>query len=209
MTTAMRYAHLHGFASSPRSKKALVVRDAFAARGVPLSVPDLNRPSFADLSIDAMLEEITAMDTPGDPWCMVGSSLGGFLAARWAELHPDRVVRLLLLCPAFDIVARWPKIMPDGAMEKWRRTGRYLVEDADGTPTPLHYAFFEQARAQPAFPHPSCPIVIVHGTRDDRVPIESSRAYAAHPNVRLIEVDDGHDLLASIDVVVREAVSWL
>ena len=30
--------------------------------------------------------------------------MGGYLAARWAQLHPERVERLFLMCPAFNFV---------------------------------------------------------------------------------------------------------
>jgi pimeloyl-ACP methyl ester carboxylesterase len=43
------------------------------------------------------------------------------------------------------------------------------------------------------------PTVILHGTRDDVVPIEVSRNLAARdPNVKLIELDDVHDLSGSL-----------
>lgn len=54
--------------------------------------------------------------------------------------------------------------------------------------------------AQPA----PAPCVVVHGTRDDVCPIEHSRAYAAHADVRLIEVEDDHRLADSLDVIVDE-----
>ena len=28
--------------------------------------------------------------------------------ATWAELHPERVERMFLLCPGFDLPSRWP-----------------------------------------------------------------------------------------------------
>ncbi|MCB9593144.1 MAG: alpha/beta fold hydrolase [Sandaracinaceae bacterium] len=184
----------------------------FADRAVELASPDLNVPTFRQLSLAAMLERVDRLDAEEgdeDGWAFVGSSLGGWLAARWAELHPDRARRLLLLCPAFDIAARWPALLPAGAMAMWRR-GSLLLPDGTGTPQPVHYGFYEEALAQPAFPGVSCPTTIVHGRGDDRVPIDSSRGYvAAHPHVRLVEVEDGHDLVASLDRVEREALALL
>ena len=48
----VRVAYLHGFASSPASRKARVLGERLAARGHTLHVPDLRRPSFAHLSHD-------------------------------------------------------------------------------------------------------------------------------------------------------------
>lgn len=208
----MRYAYLHGFASGPLSRKGQHLRARFEAAGLPFGTPDLNAPSFEKLSLHAMLERLDALDAAeGDEegWAFVGSSLGGWLAARWAELHPERVPRLLLLCPAFDIASRWPSILGEGALERWR-AGSLMLPDGSGTPRPLHYRFYEESTEEPAFPGVPCPTRIIHGTRDDRVPIESSRRYAEErADVELIEVDDGHDLIASIERIEREAFTWL
>ena len=201
----MQYAYLHGFASGPLSKKGQRLRDAL---DVNLRLPDLNAPSFAELSLAAMLERLDALDAEvgdDDGWALIGSSLGGWLTARWSQLRPDRVARALLLCPAFDIAGRWPAILPDGAMERWR-AGSLMLPDGSGALTRLHYGFYEESQAQPAFPVIACPTRIVHGTRDESVPVDSSRRYAAaHDHVSLVEVDDAHDLLASMDVIEREA----
>jgi pimeloyl-ACP methyl ester carboxylesterase len=201
-----RVAYLHGFASGPQSRKGQWLKETLRSDGVEVAIPDLNVPSFRELSLGAMIEAVDALDRdwPGDaPWRFVGSSLGGYLAARYAELRPDRVARLLLLCPAFDLAERWPALLPDGAMERWERGGSLVFPDGAGQPRPVHYAFYEEALALPAAPDVTCPTVIVHGTRDDRVPIDLSRGYAeARDHVTLDEVDDGHDLLASTDRIL-------
>ena len=209
----MRRAYLHGFASGPLSKKGQRLARAFAARGLELRLPDLNAPSFRALGLAAMLERLDEMDaSDGDDegWGLVGSSLGGWLAARWAELRPDRVRRLVLLCPAFDLAARWPQLLPPGSMETWAREGALSMPDGAGVPQPVHYRFYEESRQQPAFPDARCPTLVIHGTRDERVPIEGSRAWvAARPNATLIEVDDVHDLLSSLDEIEARAVDLL
>ena len=48
-----------------------------------------------------------------------------------------------------------------------------------------------------------CPTTIVHGLRDDVVPIEVSRRFAARTGATLIEVDDDHRLSASREVIVE------
>lgn len=203
----MRHAYLHGFASGPMSQKAQRLGEVFDA----LHVPDLNRPSFETLSFAAMLEAVDAMhDEHGtdEGWGLVGSSLGGWVAARWAALHPERVRRLLLLCPAFDVPARWPELLPEGALGLWKRAGSLPFADGEGKLRKVHYGFYLEALEQPRVPEvpASVPTVIVHGTRDDRVPIAQSRAYAAsRAHVRLVEVDDGHDLLSSADRIVELA----
>lgn len=202
----IRYAYLHGFRSSPSAKKAVHLRDTFARCGIDFLLPDLNQPSFARLSVGAMLAHLDRLhEEQGRPeWRLVGSSLGGWLAARWAELHRARVDRLVLLCPAFDIEARWPEMFGREEFERWRREGVLEMHDASGVLTPFHFGFYEEARHQSAWPKVSCPVTVVHGTRDDVVPIASSRRWVReNPDATLIEVDDGHQLLESLEVIDR------
>ena len=93
MTT--RYAYLHGLSSSPLATKATHLRARFEAEGEALVCPDLNVPDFAHLTFDGALSALDAMAaaSPDARWRLIGSSMGGYLAARWAELHPRRVER--------------------------------------------------------------------------------------------------------------------
>lgn len=210
--TSFRHAYLHGFASSSLSVKGQALRRFYAAHGLEFHTPDLNAPSFAELSYTGMLAALDRFDAElaardgvaleTTRWRFVGSSMGGYLAARWAQLHPKRVDRLILLCPAFDFVERWPKLLGEQTFERWRTDGHISLPDGSGTPTDIHFGLVEDAMTHPARPVTPCPTTIIHGTRDTVVPIDSSRSYAqAHPHVRLIEVDDDHTLTHSLQII--------
>lgn len=206
------YAYIHGFASSSRSRKGVYLREALSEHGVDLLLPDLNHPSFEKMTYDSMLSVIDRMASEaaaGTAWRLIGSSMGGYLAARWAEMHPGSVERLLLLCPGFNSSVRWPDIIGHEAYEDWRRDGYHRIADAVGLLRPLHWEFVENARLHPPFPAPACPVRLVHGSRDDVVPIELSRKFAAmHQGTELVEVDDDHTLAGSLDRVAEEALSF-
>lgn len=213
MTPPPRCLYLHGFGSSRDSTKGLHFREQLARDGVELELLDLNVPSFETQTYTAILKHIeraVAAGPESGPLILGGSSMGGYLAARYAELHPDAVARLFLLCPGFDLVHRWPVLLGEAEFRKWEATGSIDVTDDAGT-RPLHWEFVRDARTHPAFPEVPCPCRIVHGTRDEVVPIESSRIYAAaREHVELIEVDDDHRLLDSLDrltAAFREVVS--
>lgn len=73
----------------------------------------------------------------------------------------------------------------------------------------MHWGFYEEALRVPAWPEVPCPTRIVHGTRDAVVPVGSSRRYAAaRPHVTLVEVDDAHELAASLDLVAAETLAF-
>jgi pimeloyl-ACP methyl ester carboxylesterase len=56
---------------------------------------------------------------------------------------------------------------------------------------------------------PTAPTVVLHGLRDDVVPIDLSRAFARQPGVDLIELDDDHRLSASMDRLLLEVTRSL
>jgi len=204
---AYRYAYLHGFASSAHSKKGVALQERFASSNIELRLPDLNQPSFAKLSHRAMLEHLDGMDEFGDrsqPWRFIGSSLGGWLAARWAELRPARVDRLVLLCPGFRLAERWSALLGDPAVAQWEREGTREFADAEGKLTPVHFGFFRESLEHLEEPRPRCPVLVVHGTRDDVVPVESSRRWSSRANAALLEVDDDHALMRSLDFIEME-----
>ena len=210
---SIRHAYLHGFASSSMATKGQALKRFYAARGLEFHTPDLNAPSFAELSYSAMLERFDALDRelderdgvePGSTrWRLIGSSMGGFVAARWAQLHPERVDRLLLLCPAFDFVERWPQLLGPDNFARWREQGYFSLPDGSGKPVDVHFGLVEDAMTHPARPEVPRPTTIIHGTRDTVVPIESSREYAQthRDRVRLVEVDDDHLLARSLATI--------
>jgi pimeloyl-ACP methyl ester carboxylesterase len=191
----------------------MLLAQLLASKGVELDLVDLNRPTFSTMTYTEALvamDELDASVPDGPPWRLSGSSMGGYLAARWAELHPDRVERLVLLCPGFEPTIRWPHILGEEAFARWEREGSILVPDASGTEVPLHWEFVEDARSHPPWPEVSCPTLILHGERDDLVPIEGSRRYAEERpgRVRLVALDDDHFLMSSLDRVAEEILSF-
>jgi hypothetical protein len=154
--------------------------------------------------IDKVRGEIT-----GDT-VLIGSSLGGLTAARVAE-HEPRIKRLLLLAPAFKLAERW-RTQLGPAYDEWRQSGWRVVTDfTTGQPARIDFGFFEDvARIDRGAPALTCPTLILHGLRDETVPIDGSRELAAsNPRVRLVELDDGHELTASIPTLLAETEAFL
>ncbi len=53
--------YLHGFASGPNGSKGSHCRAWAEARGIPFHAPDLNLPSFEELTITAQVEAVEAL----------------------------------------------------------------------------------------------------------------------------------------------------
>ncbi|MDH3591799.1 MAG: alpha/beta fold hydrolase [Planctomycetota bacterium] len=204
----MRTYYLHGFGSGPGSVKARWCLDGCAAYGEPVEALDLNRPTFETQSVSGLLDWIGALDEargPGaPPLRLIGSSYGGYLSARYAELHPSRVERLLLLCPAFDMHARWPLIIGRDGRAEWEREGTRVIPDAAGRVHRMPWSFVVDAESHPPYPIVNGPVTILHGERDSIVPIEYSHRFLEKvPHARLVEVDDDHSLRGSKDEFLR------
>ena len=46
------------------------------------------------------LDELTDRLLPGKKFTLIGTSMGGIISARFVQMHPDKVTRLILLAPA-------------------------------------------------------------------------------------------------------------
>lgn len=207
----MRYLYLHGFASGPGSKKGVAFAAHLAARGLSLERLDLRVPSFEHLRLSAMIEAArAAIGGPDDRAVVIGSSLGGLTAARLAERDP-RVRALVLLAPAFQLAERWRETLGP-ALDDWRRTGwREVIDHTTGRPARVDHGFFEEAAAlDVGYPDVAVPTLVLHGAADEVVPIARSRAFAAgRPHVRLVELADGHELVASLPALLAETDRFL
>jgi hypothetical protein len=204
----MRYLYLHGFASGPSSTKGVAFERHFAARGIRIERLDLRVPSFEHLRLSAMIEKVRG--ELADNTVLIGSSLGGLTAARVAVGEP-RVAALVLLAPAFQLVQRWREVLGP-AWDDWQRTGwREVTDYTTGAPARVDVGFVEDAeRVDVGFPDVRCPTLILHGRRDDTVPIQRSRDFVAlHPQARLVELDDGHELVASLPALLAETEVFL
>jgi pimeloyl-ACP methyl ester carboxylesterase len=206
-----RLLYLHGFASGPASTKGRFLAERFAKRGVEIERLDLRVPSFEHLRLSAMMAHVRErIGGERDRAVVFGSSLGGLTAARVAE-EDARVCALVLLAPAFRMVERWRVRLGEEAWRAWKETGWLEVDDhAKGGKARVDWGFPEDAAAVDArgggWPDVRVPTLIVHGVRDDVVDIGLSREWArAKGHVRLVEVDDGHELGASLERIAEEA----
>jgi hypothetical protein len=204
--------YLHGFASGPSSHKAQVLSARFAAIGVRIDVPDLTPgpDGFERSSLSSMLavaERALARHEP--PHAIIGSSLGGYLAAVAASRDPS-VERLFLMAPAFRLFERWSARLSRAELDAWRAGGLETMHFAAGRRRRIGWQFFEDAQNWPAFPEVRMPTLCIAGMRDDTVPIADVEAFVERtPAARLVAVDDGHDLAASLDRIFEEARAFL
>jgi pimeloyl-ACP methyl ester carboxylesterase len=85
--------YIHGSDSSSQTYKASLLKDIF---------PGMRVPDFVGGLPERMKQLETILGTESS-WTLVGSSLGGLMAALFAMNHPDQVRKLVLLAPALTL----------------------------------------------------------------------------------------------------------
>jgi uncharacterized protein len=209
LSARLRVVYLHGFASSPESHKAHFFCKQLREFGFFVNVPDLAEGDFERLTISAQLRVIERTSNR-NPIILVGSSLGGYLAALYAARHPE-VERLVLLAPAFDFHRLWISRLGPERLAAWRESGVIRVfHYAAGCELPLAYKFLEDASQFEPFPDFCQPALIFHGNHDPVVPvIHSSEFVEAHANARLIQLESGHELTDVLDAIWHRSRRFL
>ena len=193
--------YLHGFASSPGSRKARFLAERFAEIGARLTAPDLAEEGFGSLTISGQLRVIERAVSEWPPTLIVGSSLGGYLAALYAARHPGPTPALALLAPAFGFPARWAERLGEERMLEWRRNGRMEVfHYGEGRPAAIDFGFYQDALRFDPTPRVEQPTLILHGKTDEVVPPEYSAEFARNrPNVAVEWLETDHGMLDALD----------
>ena len=207
----IQFVYLHGFASSPQSQKAMAFTKRFAELGLPLTVPDLEGGDFKHLTISRQLKiiEKTLDSFAGISFALIGSSMGGYLAALTAQIRPE-VKGAYLMCPGFNFMKRWRSAL-SGEIQKEGGTGLIQVFNYRYNKTmELDLGIFEDAEKWEGVEYEKpVPTRIVHGIHDDTVDIEESRNFARkHPWASLKEVDSDHGLLSHLDWIIDDCLNF-
>jgi hypothetical protein len=148
----------------------------------------------------------------GPETVLLGSSLGGYLAALAAAREPARVRGLVLFAPAFGFAARWEARLGADAVAAWEARGTMpVMHYGTGREEPLAFDLIADARRHPAEPDPPCPALVFAGRRDDTVPLDGVAAFAARrPTAReLVVLDAGHEMTEVLEPLWEGTAAFL
>ena len=201
--------YLHGLASSPKGRKRAMLEERFGPEGFVIAAPDLNVPSFRELSFDEMYAEAFVAFSESKPRLVVGSSLGALVALSLAETFGAGGPPLVLIAPALAFGERWASKLPEGESFE-------MFHHGEGRNLPIHRRFFEEmAHVTVDASPPPVPASVVMGTLDESVPFEQVAARWKEweasgrliPGSRFHAVDGGdHSLLGHGGAL--EAAVW-
>lgn len=197
LPTDKTYIYLHGFASSPKSAKARYISDRFSSLKINLKMPDLNKGDFSRLTLTRQLQQVTAeINASPSPVILIGSSFGGLTSTFLAE-NNSKVEKLILLAPAFKFLSHWLPTLGEQQLQKWQSEGVLpIYHYGQNDYLPLNYEFVRDGEKYDEEKlERSLPTLILHGCRDEVIPIQASRDFAANrPWVELIALDSDHSL---------------
>lgn len=185
----------HGFEGTPNGSKPTYMADEF---GWEVISPKMSELGWTIEQETEVLLRVLDEDGPFD--LIAGSSMGGLAAANASALRPDENFALLLIAPAFGLADLWRKGAGEDGLAEWKEHGEapYFHHGFEEN-IMLGWDFMESAELM-SWPELAHPTVILHGTEDDVVPIENSRKVAAGSElVELVEIEDGHRMLKSLD----------
>ncbi len=182
-----------------------------------MDVLALDRPGFgrsgpagAMVSLSDQAAAVLAlMPEGGRPVVLLGHSLGGPIVARVAADHPDRVAGLVLLAASLDPALE--AIHPLQYVGAWGLVKPLLPRMLRNANAELMALKPELESLALALPRITAKVVIVHGTRDDLVPVANVPFMQAHlTGARCVKTvlleGQNHFLPWNSEATVREAI---
>ena len=162
--------YIHGYLSEPNSTKGILFKDKLNAK--PIKYRDC-KPE--NLIISDCLERIKKEIKNDENVVLIGSSLGGFLAAKTAQ-HNSNVKKIILLNPAI--------IPPSYDITKIQDIPQSILRDMQDKSL-----FDEKIKSK---------IFIIRGSEDDLVPDFWILEFAKAQEATIMLLNDDHSLTKNI-----------
>ncbi len=202
--------YLHGFASGPSSHKGTFFARQFAQIGARVHLPDLNEGDFTGLTLTRQVSTAARLAHEIQPEIIVGSSMGGYVAALVASIEPKLAPALVLMAPAFGFARRWAERLGEEKLRSWKQEGSMEVYHYGlGRNARIGYQLYEDALWFADAPEIAQPTLIFHGERDEVVRPEVSVQFAwGKPNVQVELLPSDHGLGDVLDKIWTETTAW-
>ena len=207
-----QFIYLHGFASSPSSKKAVVFKNKFKEIGFSLEVPDLEKGNFENINLTFQMNILFDLldKCQDEEVCLVGSSMGGYIAAIAAQKRTN-VKAIYLMAPGFNFMDRWMKKLGLDCEDETSWISMIPVfHYRYGVTKLISTRIFKDAKNWSKLKlDRKIPVRIVHGINDEVVSVNESRNFIVdRPWSSLKELDADHGLLSHVDWIVADSIRF-
>lgn len=121
------------------------------------------------------------------------TSFGGYLLLKYIAENSSPFCKIALRCPAIDMYDVISRRIADPEEKKALENGKSVLVGFDRT-VKINMQFLDELRSADInrldLKKHKDEIIIMHGTKDEVVPIESARSFAANNQIRFIEIEN-------------------
>ncbi|MCX8206122.1 MAG: S9 family peptidase [Candidatus Micrarchaeota archaeon] len=207
---------LHGFLASKEDMHAL--SQSLLSEGIDSLAIDLNghgasEGAFAEFTISRAIDDVKAAvgfarSKGYSKIGLFGFSLGGFVALAALSKDPSLAGTAVLGAPVSDFEGTFSK----ADLNEWK-SGNMFNSKHLGVSIGLNYQFYTDGLQYKDFSGVSLPVLIIHGTEDDVVPIAQSEALAKRlKSAHLLRLDGAtHNIFSNGygPTVLGTVAGWL
>ncbi|MCB9805983.1 alpha/beta hydrolase [Candidatus Nomurabacteria bacterium] len=159
----------------------------------------------ADVTLDKSVESLNTIikyvkELGSYKISLLGSSYGGLVSLLSASQNKD-IQSLILKSPVTEPVAFWENRLGQTSLKKWKETGILKYDDL-GERFELKFDFFQSLskfNTLELSKHISCPIFIVHGNKDNVVPIDFTYKFTNNINATLYIIEGADHSYSNLD----------
>ncbi|NPB08053.1 MAG: alpha/beta hydrolase [Aquificae bacterium] len=214
------WLHLHGLATNVQGRKIAFLREYFRQKALySFFAMDMDYEKHTTTQTLELLEVlIRGFSEKFGEIVLCGSSHGAYVLLNYLKRKPlGRVKRAVLLAPSYNTLSLMIRAFGEEKLRNWLEGKEEItVREDDREVTFIKewatdilkndYEIIKDGRVD--FPkEPPVPIYIMHGKRDDIVPLELSELFTRSVRVeKFLVVDDDHQLNESLEKYIEEIV---
>ncbi len=214
------WIHLHGFGTNVMGGKIDFARNHFRRTGLySFFAMDMDYEKHTTTEVLDVLEAlILGFSERFREITLCGSSHGGYVAVNYVRFRNlGNVKKVLLLAPSFETLNLIIRELGEEKVRRWlegkeslrfTEEGREIEVREDFARDILEKGYEVIGDGEVRFPErPPVDLIVVHGTRDEIVPVERTRLFVSRVKVRrYIEVDDDHQLSETFGKVLLQLI---
>jgi pimeloyl-ACP methyl ester carboxylesterase len=211
----------HGFSTSKDGRTPNRLEQLFNKEAIPTFRFDFyghgeSEGKFEDITISEAVDDIQKaiqyLKSLGyKKFGLIGSSFGG-MASIIAASSTNDLLTLALKSPVSDYLGLLIAQDHNQKIKTWKEKGFMSITGANGEMLKLNYLFFEDAsrmRGYEAAKKIKIPTLIVHGDKDETVPIEQSMKTSSLIDGCQLETIQGADHIYSNPLYFEKALSLI
>ncbi len=211
----------HGMESNKESEKLIALAGKLSDKGFltlrfDFACANESTGRFEDITYSGEVEDLGAafgflLQCGVQKTGVFGSSMGGTVALLFAS-QEERVASLVTLAAPLHPEKITEHLLTPQEVENWRRTGYTTYHGRRINVTMLED--LESINVPKAASQVHCPTLVIHGDRDETVPVEEGRElFSLLPGAKKLAVIQGGDHRFSqpdhLQKILNDAVDWL